>query len=77
MEGSKRLRQKVLSVVRSFLPNRLAEEVEAAAYERLLAGDFRNRRRPLADSDVDATASDVTQEFGEEAEEFVTTGGRS
>jgi hypothetical protein len=72
MEGAKRLRHKVPSVVRSFLPNRLAEEFEATAYERLLV---RSLRGDLAGSDFDETANDP--KFEEETEELVATGGRS
>ena len=71
MEGAQRLRHNVPSVVRSFSPNRLAEELETSAYERLLARGFRGG------SDFDETANDVVPEFAEEAEELVTTGGRS
>ena len=56
--------------------NRLAEELETIAYERLLASASRNVRQP-GGSDFDETVSDVVAEFGEEAKELVTTGGRS
>jgi hypothetical protein len=77
MEGAKRLRHQLPSVVRSFVPNRLAEELETSAYERLLASGFRGGSTGLLTSDVDETANDVIREFGEEAEELITTGGRS
>ena len=74
MDGAQRLRHQVPSVVRSFFPNRLAEELETSAYERLLTRGFRGGS---AGSDCDETANDLVPEFGEEAEELVTTGGRS
>jgi hypothetical protein len=74
MEGVKRLRHHVPSVVRSFSPNRLAEELETNAYERLLANGLRGNS---ASSDLDETVTDVVPKFGEEVEELITTGGRS
>jgi len=73
MEGAKCLRHKVPSVVRSFFPSRLAEELETTAYERLLA---RSLRGDMAGADFE-TANDVAPKFEEETEELVATGGRS
>lgn len=79
MEGSKCPRHQVPPVVRCFCPNRLAEDLETSAYERLLAEEFRLERQPgrMRGSEFGDMVSAVAQELAEPTNELVPTGGRS
>jgi hypothetical protein len=79
MEGSKCPRHEVPPVVRCFCPNRLAEDLETSAYERLLTGELRQVRQPgrLSGSEFGGMVSAVARELAEPTNELVPTGGRS
>jgi hypothetical protein len=70
MEGTLRKRRQLSSVRRSFAPTRLADEVLAGVYERLLAGP---EQRP---STLSMVVMDEDVLADRPLRQFATTGGR-